>query len=326
MSVSGRTAGRVVIFSFVVAAWIASITTAAGACEARIELDPAHAWVGEQVIHEIVVTGVASDATIEWLQPPSFPDFRAGILPPLPTTTDSPPGARRQRRALFAARPGELVLPPTPYRCVPASGGPPVDRMTPPAVLIAKAPPVEGRPASWRGLVGPVRVLLEASRPRPKVGETVELVLTIAGPGLVRMAAFEWPASELEAQPPRPELFTTPSRYRELEGKRLTTRRIETLEVVPHAPGALTVPPIDVAYWDPAAEQYAKASTLRVSVPVGPAEPAAASGESAAAQAASAREADGDGAIGSKGRIALALAVSVALVVMWWRMRSRGPL
>jgi hypothetical protein len=228
--------------------------------------------VGQQVLHEIVIRGVDADSTVEWLHPPSFPDARAVLLPPTPAAASDPPGTRRQRRALHPARPGRLTLPSTPYRCVPSGANAAVERATPTAVLVVNAPPREGRPEAWRGLVGRVALQVQAAASRTRVGESARIVATMSGPGLMRSASFAWPRAELEASRTQPELFTSAPSHREQPGLEHVTRRVESLEIVPHAPGELWVPAIEVAWLDPETGRYATVSSEPFAIEVMPEE------------------------------------------------------
>lgn len=249
------------------AAWIGALIALAigegpaDACDARITIDPTTAFVGQPVRHEIVVDGVAPGTTIEWLHPPDFPDARASLLRPSPSDADTRATVRRQTRVLHPARAGRLTLPPTAYRCRPTTGGASVDRETPTVTLDVRGWPETGRPASWRGLVGTVSVQVQASSTRVHVGESITLVARVSGTGLMRQAGFTWPVGSMRAQPVAPELFPSSSPDFDAQtGTRRVGRRIEHLEVVPHAPGQLRVPGIAVAWLDPANGKF-RAST-----------------------------------------------------------------
>ncbi len=292
----------------------------ARSCEARVELDPPKAWTGQQVLHEIVIRGVDERATIEWIHPPSFPDVRAMPLPPAPTTAVDPPDTRRQRRALHPARAGRLTLPATPYRCRPSGDAVSIEARTPEVVLDVEDPPREGRPATWRGLVGRPRLLVQASPTRVRVGETARVVATLTGPGLMRRAGLTWPSAALEASEVAPELFASPPRHRAQLGLQHGTRRVETLEIVPHATGELWIPAIEVAYFDPDAGTYGVVASDAVAIEVLAEAPPGALGEATGARAASR-----DGPGGARGRAAwmIATGAGIGLVVWAWVRRSR---
>jgi hypothetical protein len=67
-----------------------------------------------------------------------------------------------------------------------------------------------------------------------------------------------------------PELFDAPTSYREQTGLSSLSRRIEVLDLVPHAAGELWVPAIEIAYWDPDAQRYASATSEPFAIEVQP--------------------------------------------------------
>lgn len=238
-----------------------AVAEPARACEARVNVAPVEAFVGERVMHEIVITGVAARTTVEWLHPPRFPDTKATrLLPPVPRGDDLP-GTRREIRALHPMREGRVVLPATPFLCQPASGGPTTQGTTPATVIDVRPVPDAGRPPSWRGLVGATTAQLRSPPTSMHVGESVALQLLITSEGRVRQAAFDWPLAELAAQAPAPELLATRARQADQSGARAVGRRTETLEIIPHETGELRVPRIEVSTWLPREARWATATT-----------------------------------------------------------------
>lgn len=244
-------------------------------CNARVELEPRVAFVGQQVAHEIVIEGVAPATSIEWIHPPAFPDATATPLGPSPGAPGDPPDVRRERRALHPARAGSLLLPPTPFRCWPLAGAAALERATPSVTLEVLPAPEAGRPTGWRGLVGPVSIAVRALRPSVHVGETIELFATLSGEGRLRQAAFAWPEDALRSQVGSAELFPARPRFQSQPGARLIERRFERLEVVPHAPGVLEVPALAIDALDPSTGTFTTAYSEPVRVRVLPARAAA---------------------------------------------------
>src|SRR5690606_26023523 len=90
---------------------------AAPACLAETTLDPPRAVVGQQVLYRVRILRREGAAGLRWMQPLSFPSFRAEWLPGRsPDPRIAGIGAGRivfeERRALFPARAGTLAIPP----------------------------------------------------------------------------------------------------------------------------------------------------------------------------------------------------------------------
>ena len=247
-------------------------------------MDPPNPYVGQRVIHEIALTGVEPTSRIEWLVPPAFPDLRAVRLPPMPgghpagsaagSTTGT--AARRVRRALWAARSGEIRLPEASYRCT-SEGGDTGVFETPRMSLQVRPIPDRGRPPGWRGLVGITRLVVHLSEPRARHvvvgGEPLELRAVATGPGHMRRARIVWPVAELENQPVAPELFfLRPQVMSGTSGPGLLERATSVLDIVPHEPGELRVPPVTVAYFDPDSGTFEEARSEAFHVEIRPEE------------------------------------------------------
>ncbi len=128
-----------------------------------------------------------------------------------------------------------------------------------PATLTVRSLPSEGRPDDFTGLIGPLSLTAELDRPRISAGEGVELRLIAAGRqiGLIKVPAPTLPAG-VQAYPK--EDSKAPD----------ANSRIFRFDLVPSAPGELTVPPVSIPYFDPEAKVYRRAETKPVTLTVVP--------------------------------------------------------
>jgi hypothetical protein len=144
----------------------------------------------------------------------------------------------------------------------------------PPARVEVVALPEEGRPAAFSGLVGRFEVTATPSATEVNVGDTVTLEVVVRGDG--PLAGFALPA--LPAGGYRVYDDQPAAEARLVDGTYLSTATFKRA-IVPQEPGRLTLPGIEVSYFDPRAARYATASTQPVELVVG--------GTASAAQVAS---------------------------------------
>lgn len=183
--------------------------------------------------------------------------------------------------------------------------------------LTARALPTSGRPATFSGAVGTFDVATSASADHGRVAEPLTLRITVEGSGDLDRVNVSGVASSPSWKAYPPHAVDTPA-------GNASPRRKKTFEqtLVPLEPGALSVPPVSLAFFDPARDAYVETKSAPVTVSVEPgaapaasAEPAPAPPASPAAAAAPARAAHvpwiplGIGAL----LLAVALAVGAAL-------------
>ena len=132
-------------------------------------------------------------------------------------------------------------------------GGSLFDRLVP--VAVASRPievevlpiPADGRPESFSGHVGRLAVSMEADRAEVPVGEAVTVRLTLSGSGNISALAppaIDFP-DEFEVFPP--EI----SRSVERGGSSVEGGSTATYVLIGRVPGSVTVPPVEVSYFDP---------------------------------------------------------------------------
>ena len=145
-----------------------------------------------------------------------------------------------------------------------------LDRRVP--VMVASLPvsievlplPVEGRPGSFAGHVGTLGVSTALNSSAVETNEAVTLTVVYSGTGNLHTLPppdIEFPV-EFEAFPPE-----TSDRISEGGGSLQGTRTYEYV-LIPRAPGELTIPPVDVSYFDPASGRYGSARSQPLEITV----------------------------------------------------------
>jgi len=187
------------------------------------------------------------------------------------------------RKALFAQEAGEVTLPPTRLSCEVAVQPSrrrrsvfddffaPVQTQTKslstaPIRLQVRALPEP--PSGFSGLVGDFQVSSSISKRELQVGESATLELTLEGTGNVfLMGEPSLPElADFKAYPDKP----TSSVDRTAGG--LEGRKTYRTALVPLRAGTLTVPAVEVTYFDPKAAEYRRAATRDLVLDVSPSE------------------------------------------------------
>lgn len=124
--------------------------------------------------------------------------------------------------------------------------------------------PGEGRPADFTGLVGELAVASSADRDSLAANEAVTLRVEVSGSGNLKALA----PPEL-AFPPTVEAFPpeVSDRLRTTDAGVSGARTWEYV-LIPRAPGMLTIPGVDMGYYDAAADRYEIASAAPVELRV----------------------------------------------------------
>ncbi len=191
---------------------------------------------------------------------------------------------------------------------------------------VVDAPPVEplperGRPALFNGAVGQFRILTHASPTRVHVGDPIELVIEITGEGPLATLA----GPDLSAQSRLVRDFRVPDEP--LAGKVVGRRKRFTQTIRARRADVREIPPIEYAYFDPAAAEYRIARSLPIPIEVARAERVGASdieGMTAAPAAPTEglRRRDGLREIRTDPRSLLAAAPAVTPVEVVWSLAA----
>ena len=112
--------------------------------------------------------------------------------------------------------------------------------------------PADGRPDSFAGHVGPLDVSASVDRTEVQANEAVTFTLDFRGTGNLRALTPPEVAFPVEF-----ETFPPETRDRiEVGGGSLQGTRSYDYVLIPRAPGRLTIPPVEVAYFDAATGRY----------------------------------------------------------------------
>ena len=298
----------------------------APACLASLALRPETVVTGQQVLYRLRILSRDDVTSVEWVEIPSFPGFRAEGLPGQPHPEVTRGGAnyrvREENRALFAERPGSFTLRGAGLRCR-VRGDWDRDFLAPipDASLTVVAPPETGRPSDFAGLVGPM-TLRRVVEPRAlTLGQSARLTVVLQGPGNL------WDAPDpLAAEITDAELFRRRPELRFESGSRLLVRVQFVYDLVPRREGRLDLPAIRVPYFDPDAHGYEVASAPSVALTVAPRPDLEARDEAAAAPGPlEPRPAPAQRHRGAWLILGLALAgTAIGGLALAYRRRSRG--
>jgi len=126
----------------------------------------------------------------------------------------------------------------------------------PPASLTVEAMPLEGRPAGFSGLIGPLSLHAALDRERVSTGEGALLSLSVSGwqTGLVK----------------RPTLQAAGAQFYAKDDQTTDGKRTFTWDVVPAAAGTVTIPAVSLPYFDPGSRSYRSADSQPLSLLVIP--------------------------------------------------------
>ncbi|MDE0121583.1 MAG: BatD family protein [Gemmatimonadota bacterium] len=149
-------------------------------------------------------------------------------------------------------------------------GASPFDRRVP--VAVASRPvtievqplPAEGRPASFTGHVGELDITATVDRPSVAANEAVTYRVDVTGAGNLRALTppeINFP-DEFETFPPE-----TTDRIAPGGGSIRGTRTYEYV-LIPRAPGSVTIPPVEVSYFDARSRSYGTARSQPVEIAV----------------------------------------------------------
>ena len=250
---------------------------AAPACFARAQVVPAEGFPGQQLVWRLEILRREDTTQVEWLEPPTFPGFRAEWLPGQPELggvrfAGAEYVARVEERALFPERVGELEIAGARLRCVAFGGKALETRSAGTSVRILELPEA-GRPADFGGLVGALSIEVSARPDQLALGGSTRLEVSLRGSGNLwdaRDPLASAPGLEgIELFPARPRLELEP-------GVQLAVRRIFAYDAVPSREGRLVIPALRIPWFDPEQRSYRFAASPELALQVGPrpAEPA----------------------------------------------------
>lgn len=256
------------------------------------ELDRKKAYVNEQVTLSVkFYTAVPLLGNPEYTAP-ALSGFLPEDLPPLRhdrvTLKGRIYGVTEIKTALFPIQPGRLSIAAARARCQVQqdlsvdpfasdfferffsqglAAGRTVEIASDPLFLQVEPLPESGKPSDFEGAVGSFSLSLKADKNRAKVGEAVNLAVTVEGKGnLKALGGLTLP--EL----PSWRLYEPVSAVN-LEKKNDVVQGSKTFNIlaVPRASGELEIPPFSLSYFDASKRSYVRAQTKALTVKVDPA-------------------------------------------------------
>ncbi len=231
-------------------------------CRVKVEVMPGHAVVGQRITWIATIERRGDVRDVDWRSAPRFPGFRAEWLPgellPDPVGT-SGWRAGLERRALFAARAGVHLVPPASLDC----DGRPVE--VPGVRVGVEALPEAGRPADFSGLVGPLRVTSRLVPERVALGESARLWVVVRGGGNVWRADAPLDEDAL----PHVDVFPDPPTLDVESDREISVRRTFRYQLVPRREGAVRIPAVRYAWFDPETRRYRSAQAPERTLTVG---------------------------------------------------------
>jgi len=136
-----------------------------------------------------------------------------------------------------------------------------------PVELLAKPFPEEGRPASFKGAVGNFTISASATPTTVKAGDPISLRIEVSGKGSMRSVGSPV-IHELEGM----------KTYEPTVLSATASQKVFEQVIVVRDPEISAIPPVELAYFDPSAEQYRVASSPPIPIAVtGPAQAEASS-------------------------------------------------
>jgi hypothetical protein len=241
---------------------------------------PETVFVGQQANYEVAV--FLNETVRERLRRnPTFfpPDMQSMLAYDLPVRGDPP---RRQvgshcfdalvyQRALFPLMPGRFAIPPAQLvYALPLSSSffsreETHEIETDSTVIVAVEPPMTGRPASFGGAVGNLRVGATLDTTASRVGDPMLLTVRVSGTGNVKL--FPRPSVGV----PWATLVKGDERVRvDTNARRIAGLKEFDWVLTPRIAGELDLPPIRYSYFNPDSRRYEVASTNPTRVRIGP--------------------------------------------------------
>lgn len=237
-------------------------------------VDKAKVYVGEQIVYELQIWERAN-GNLSVTASPTFKDFWSEDLLPEERARRRQPDRRSVsgvpfrvhqtlRRALFPQKAGTLTLGGPEIQLQPmmglfGGGGPPRTFVGRSLAIEVLPLPAEGQPANFRANnIGQLSIAAEVDRNQLRQGEAVRLTVRIAGAGNIALIELpELPTiAGLRSYEPKPQ----PPKFETSKGK-LEGSRVYTMLMVADGAGELTIPAIELPYFDPSVGEYKIAKT-----------------------------------------------------------------
>jgi hypothetical protein len=141
------------------------------------------------------------------------------------------------------------------------------DLASEPLIITAQALPEDGKPKGFSGAVGSFSISAAPDRTQVKVGDAVNLTVTVSGDGNLKAIG-----DPLMPELPSFRVYDTVSSLNlNKKDDRVQGSKVFKTVLVPRVSGDLAVAPIKFSYFDPAKRSYMTAETLPLTIKVVPA-------------------------------------------------------
>lgn len=243
-------------------------------------VDQSKPWLGQQLLYTLYLY---TEVDVRSVSPTKLPDFKGFWTEVVPLPENNAPeilerdGRRMGRlpllqRALFPRQSGRLEIGPVEAAMTVLSGDSifgispmqsQVTRQSNPVIVEARPLPA-GAPAAFHGVVGQVEYSAKLEPRTLEVGQAATLELRLSGRGhLQGVAPPEIPAiSGLQVFPPQQSGGDT------VKKTTVVGNRVWSYVLVPDRAGRIALPPLGIAYFDPATGRYQTASTAPLELEV----------------------------------------------------------
>jgi len=244
-------------------------------------VDKASAYVGEQIVYELQIWE-RTNGNLSVTSTPTFKDFWSENLLPEDRSRRRPPVSgliagvpysihQTLRRALFPQKAGTATIGGPEIQLQPmvglfGGGGAPRTFVGRSLAIEVLPLPAEGQPPGFRpNNVGQLSIAAEVDRKQLRQGEAVRLTIRIAGAGNIALIELpELPELDgLRSYEPKPQTPKFQTGKGKLEGS-----RVYTMLVVADQAGELTIPAIELPYFDPSTATYQIARTKPITLEV----------------------------------------------------------
>jgi hypothetical protein len=239
-------------------------------------VDKTEVFVGEQVIYELQIWSRVF-TRLELTKLPTFKDFWTEELEVARNKRRALVEGRvyevfpSMRRAVFPQRAGTLTIEGAELRSggtvnLFGGGSPSREHHGRSFAITVKPLPAEGQPPGFAANnVGEFTLSAKVDRAKLVQGEALRLSVTVAGTGNIALVSLDaWPKPSgmktYEAKPETPKLDAT--------GERLEGERTWTMLLVAEQAGTLTIPAVELPYFDPRLGRYRSAKTKPITIEV----------------------------------------------------------
>jgi hypothetical protein len=230
--------------------WTAALAAPGGGLrDLRVEVPPGATFPGEPIPMAVIVTAGGEPPSVRWPSPPGAL-IVPGAMELRPLSATAIGGTRNEiNRYRFPAwvvptREGVFILPPISLRLDGAE-------VRTSSTRFSVKPLPAGRPSTFRGGIGPIRVRASVTPSSVRVGQDVLYELTIEGPAAWGSSADPLGPSSIPSRLERASNRATITRFRPNPPSRLFQMRLRAT-----APGSVTIPPVLISTFDPSSGRY----------------------------------------------------------------------